>query len=324
MPIVLESGTLRHVVSERLESAGVATRRYFWPSLDRAYEGREPGRTVHAPALAERVLCLPMYADLPLAEVRRICETVLGATREVRGNLGAERRANPAVTVVIAVKNAERYLAECLDSVAAQTFSDYEVVVVDGRSTDATERIARAYPKVRFIQQAGAGFADAWNTGLRAARGELIAFVDSDDHWVPSKLERQVEALRADAELQAVIGRVRFFVEPGEVPPRGFRDRVLAGDHVAQMPGVLLARRGVFELIGDWGEGMVVANDIDWFVRLKDSGLRVGVVDEVLLHKRVHSRNFSYVTAEDPVYPREVLRLLHQSILRKRINGPDS
>ena len=225
---------------------------------------------------------------------------------------------SPAVSVVIAVKNAERYLAECLDSVAAQTFQDYEILVVDGHSTDRTEAIARSYPKVCFLQQDGTGFQNGWNSGIRAAKGRYIAFVDSDDRWTPIKLEAQVAMLDADPALEAVIGTMRFFMEPGETPPPGFRDRVLGQDHVAQMPGVLMARSRLFEKIGLWGEDWQIASDIDWFLKLKDSGLPVGVVPELLLHKRVHSRNLSYVTASDRIYPTEVLRLLHESIERKR------
>jgi glycosyltransferase involved in cell wall biosynthesis len=225
---------------------------------------------------------------------------------------------SPTVSVIIAVKNSARYLAECLDSVMAQTFDDLEIVVVDGRSTDGTEAIARSYAKVRFSQQAGKGFADAWNCGLREARGELLAFLDSDDAWTPTKLARQVAMLRADPGLEAVVGKVRFVLEPGETPPRGFRARVLGADHLTHMPGVLLARRRLFEQMGDWGEGWVVANDIEWFVRLRDSGAPVGAIDDVVLHKRVHGGNFSYNTAEDPIYPKEVLRILRESILRKR------
>jgi glycosyltransferase involved in cell wall biosynthesis len=224
------------------------------------------------------------------------------------------------VSIVVAVKNSAAYLTQCLESVAAQTLTDYEIIVVDGHSTDATEVIARSYARVRFIQQSGSGFADAWNCGLREARGEYFAFIDSDDRWTPNKLTDQIAMLQSDPRLEAVIGKVRFFLEPGETPPIGFRAKVLDRDHVAQMPGTLLARRRLFEHIGDWGENWMVANDLDWFLKLKDSGLPIGLLDEVVLHKRVHSRNFSYVTAENPIYPKEILRLLRDSILRKRAN----
>lgn len=226
----------------------------------------------------------------------------------------------PRVSIIIAVKNAARYLTECLNSVAAQTFTDYEIVVVDDHSVDSTQVIARSYDKVRFIQQTGKGFADAWNCGMRAGVGKYFAFIDSDDLWVPRKLEMQIDVLENDPALEAVIGKVRFFLEPGEVLSPTFSTRVLGKDHLAEMPGALLARRTLFDRIGDWGEGWAVANDIDWFLRVKDSGVRIGLVDALVLHKRVHSRNFSYSSAEGEGYHREILRLLHNSILRKREN----
>jgi glycosyltransferase involved in cell wall biosynthesis len=231
---------------------------------------------------------------------------------------------SPTVSVIIAVKNAARYLSQCLDSVAAQTFNCYETLVIDGRSTDDTEAIARSYDKVSFFQQSGTGFANAWNCGLRQARGEFMTFIDSDDVWVPHKLACQIELLRGDPRLDAAIGKVRFVLEPGERPPRGFQAKVLGQNYVGHVPGVLMARRRLFERLGEWNEGFVVTNDVDWFAKLKDSGLPVGVVDDVLLHKRVHSRNLSYVMAEDRVYPQEMLRLLHASILRKRGAAADA
>ena len=227
----------------------------------------------------------------------------------------------PLVSVIIAVKNAAAYLAPCLDSVMAQSFGDFEILVIDGHSTDATAAIARSYRRVRFQQQSGRGFANAWNCGLHYAQGELIAFIDSDDRWAPHKLAGQVALLCTHPEYEGVIGKVRFFLEPGETPARGFRKEILEQDNLAHMPGALLARRRLFERIGEWREDWVIANDIDWFVKLKDSELPIGILDEVVLHKRVHSGNLSYLTAADPVYPSEVLRALRASILRKRAAG---
>lgn len=122
----------------------------------------------------------------------------------------------PIVSVIIAVRNSEKYLAQCLDSVAAQTFDNYEIIIVDGKSSDATETIARSYDKVLFFQQSGTGYINAWNCGLRRARGEFMTFIDSDDVWVPHKLATQVALLRNDQHLEAVIGKVRFVLSPAK------------------------------------------------------------------------------------------------------------
>src|SRR5205085_8594587 len=128
---------------------------------------------------------------------------------------GALMPRRPLVSVIVAVKNGERFLSQALADIRAQTYPEREVVVVDGRSTDRSAEIARHSPGVRLITQRGDGFAGAWNQGLRAARGDLIAFLDSDDRWLADKLAKQVEALERDQALDYVVARARFFLEPG-------------------------------------------------------------------------------------------------------------
>ena len=92
---------------------------------------------------------------------------------------------NGLVSVIMPVFNAERFVAQALASVAAQTYSPVELLVVDGGSTDGTEALVQAYAAahgpVRWLRQTGSGLAAAWNSGLAAATGEWVAFLDSDD-----------------------------------------------------------------------------------------------------------------------------------------------
>lgn len=227
--------------------------------------------------------------------------------------------ARPLVSVVIATRNAERYLATALASVAAQTYDKVETIVVDKASVDRSVEIAREHG-ARCVQQRGTGFAGAWNEGIEVARGELIALLDSDDSWSEEKLEVQVGLLEARPELDYAIGRVRFFLEPGLEPPPGFNPDLLGTDHVAHMPGALLARRRVFDAVGPFRTDFEIASDIDWFARLKDAGLRTEVAAGALTHKRVHDANLSYFEAQD--MSREILRLLRASVARQREGRP--
>jgi glycosyltransferase involved in cell wall biosynthesis len=222
----------------------------------------------------------------------------------------------PLVSVIIAVKNGERFLQQALEDVAAQTYDNHETVVVDGRSTDRSAEIATSFPGVRCVEQPGEGFADAWNIGIDAARGELIAFLDSDDRWVPEKLAAQVGLLRIDPRVAYSITRMRFFLEHGQAPPPGFRPELLQGDHIANMPSALLARSSVFDEIGRFAIDYEIASDIDWFARLKDSGLAGAVVSEVMVLKRVHDANVSYFAPHNR--NGELLRLLRHSVARQR------
>lgn len=224
----------------------------------------------------------------------------------------------PLVSIIIATKDAAHYLAECLDAVAAQSHQNYEILMVDANSADGTREIAAQSDRLRIIDQVGTGFEGAWNEGIAAARGDYLAFVDSDDRWTPQKLELQVAALENDPQAMGAIGKVRFFLEEGETPPPGFRDRVFEGEHMASMPGVLMARPQLFDIMGPWEERWSIVSDIEWFVRLRDLKVPMVKVDQLLLHKRVHGGNLSYVTASKDIYPKELLKTLHESIQRKR------
>jgi glycosyltransferase involved in cell wall biosynthesis len=228
------------------------------------------------------------------------------------------------ISVVMATRNAARYLRDALDSIAAQTRPPIETILVDADSTDETRAIAAGYPNVRIVRQIHAsGFAGAWNEGIDAATGDAIAFLDSDDIWAPEKLAWQAERLEGDPDAAAVIGHVRFFMAPGQQRPPGFKLELLERELVAHMPGALLVRRTLFDRVGRFDTHWNIASDIDWFARLKDAGERVLVVPHVVIRKRVHDRNLSYVTATTPVMGQEIVSLLRQSIHRQRARRDD-
>lgn len=226
----------------------------------------------------------------------------------------------PAVSVVIGTRNSERYLSEALVSIREGGFDDLEIVVVDCASVDRSREIAAGFG-ARVIAQDGTGLFTGWNQGVAAARGELIAFLDSDDRWAPGKLEAQVAALARDPGLDYVIGRVRFFLEPGMPEPPGYRPEYDGAEHVAPMPGTLLARRAVFDRIGSFQTEYEIASDVDWFARLKDAGMRGEVVPEALIHKRIHDSNLTHFQARS--MNAEMIDLLRASVRRQRTAAED-
>src|SRR4051794_36269759 len=122
--------------------------------------------------------------------------------------------ANPLVSVVIPAFNRAFILPEALDSVLAQTFKDFELIVVDDGSTDDTEEVLRPYVErrgVRFLPQANQGPAAARNRGIEAARGKYVAFLDSDDLWLPIKLSVQIPRMEAHPEAVMSYGNVLNF-----------------------------------------------------------------------------------------------------------------
>ena len=109
----------------------------------------------------------------------------------------------PAVSVVIPLYQTERYIRQTLQSVAAQTFEDFEILVIDDGSSDCGPALASSFadPRLRIISQANRGLAGARNTGIREARGAYIAFLDADDLWAPEKLAEHVACLEAQPEV---------------------------------------------------------------------------------------------------------------------------
>ena len=224
--------------------------------------------------------------------------------------------AQPLVSVVVPTLDAARYLEDALDSIESQSYPHREIVLVDGGSSDGTLEIAGRYADLRIIYQTGTGLADAWNCGIEGSAGELVAFLDGDDLWEPAKLERQVGVLVAESAADCAITRMRFALEPGFTIPPGFRPELLDSDHVANMPSALLARRSLFERIGTFDTRWAIASDIDWFARVKDAGLRVELVDEVLVIKRVHDTNLS--TLGGAKLNAELVEVLRESVARRR------
>ena len=109
----------------------------------------------------------------------------------------------PEISVVIPAYNAGRFINRTIDSVLAQTYKDFELIVVDDGSTDNTGQAVKSYgSKVRYIYQPNAGDGPARNTGIEAAAGKWLAFLDHDDEWLPEKLDIQMKLLSANPDLR--------------------------------------------------------------------------------------------------------------------------
>ena len=99
----------------------------------------------------------------------------------------------PKVSVVIPTYNSSQFIVETLESVFAQTYKDYEIIVVDDGSTDNTKEVLQPYTsRIKYIYKENGGPASARNVGIKSAQGEYIAFLDSDDRWLPEKLEKHI------------------------------------------------------------------------------------------------------------------------------------
>ncbi|MEO1554760.1 MAG: glycosyltransferase family A protein, partial [Pseudomonadota bacterium] len=125
----------------------------------------------------------------------------------------------PTVSVIMPVYNTAKYVEAAIQSVLAQTFTQFELLIIDDAGSDGSIDLCRAIddPRIRIISQANRGLAGARNTGIRNARGQYIALLDSDDLWEPRKLERHVEHLRLAPHIGVSYAASKLIDEDGHL-----------------------------------------------------------------------------------------------------------
>jgi glycosyltransferase involved in cell wall biosynthesis len=206
----------------------------------------------------------------------------------------APRVSPDEVSVVIAVRDGERYLAEALDSVLGQDVPPGEVVVVDDGSTDGTAGILARYGQaVRVLQQPPRGQFAATNRGVEMSRGVVLGFLDADDLWMPGALAARLDRLAGDDQPEAVFGRTVQFVSPelGAGSTSRFRFRPVA--ERARLFQTMLIRRSAFQRVGPLATAYRNGANIDWISRAQAGGLRIAYIDDVVAMRRLHGANMS-------------------------------
>lgn len=203
---------------------------------------------------------------------------------------------SPLISVIVPVYNGERFLRDALDSIFAQDYASYEVIVVDDGSTDATGTIAQSYHRVRYIRQSNQGVSAARNTGMAAAGGEFLAFHDHDDLMRPTRLSTQVGYLLAHPEVGCVLCRHEILLPPDTPPPpRLVRDRIF-GDLGGVEPPSAVVRTSPVRAVGGFNPKYQPSEALEWLGRLRDAGIQIAVVPEILVTRRIHDSNLSHQT----------------------------
>ncbi len=214
------------------------------------------------------------------------------------------RETPPRVSVVVPCFNHGHFLARAIDSILAQSRQDFEVLVVDDGSTDQTRAVVQGYPnrgerRVRYVWQENRGLPGARNTGIRAARGELIALLDADDSWRPEFLAATGAYLEAHPEAGAVHTGCFFIdarenrlpqVSTGTVPAGMMRTALVGGEFF--IPSAVLVRRRCFDQVGLFDESLRASEDWDMWLRVA-AAVPFGSLPDPLVEYRIHDGNMS-------------------------------
>ena len=212
----------------------------------------------------------------------------------------------PSVSVVIPSYNCAGYLARALDSVLSQDYpaERVEVVVVDDGSRDDSPAIVRAYaernPRVHLLQQANAGPAAARNRAIGASHGELVAFLDADDRWLPGKLTAQVALYSADPALGLIYCGCRFVDSSGRPVERWVRRQQALRGHILLdfvcdfflVTSTIVVPRRCLDVVGWFDPSLRVSEDNDLFLRLL-LRYRADLVDAPLIERTIRADSLS-------------------------------
>ena len=228
----------------------------------------------------------------------------------------------PQVSVIIPTYNYARFLPNAIDSALAQTFREYEIIVVDDGSTDNTADVAKRYAgQIRYHHQENRGLSGARNAGCRLASGELFAFLDADDEWNREKLERQVAVMDASPELGLVSTYMRFMDADRKALP-GRKPAIVPGETLIDIiergtaaPSSFMVRRACFEAAQGFDEQLTAMEDLDFCLRLARHSPIKHIHEELGLY-RVHGPSLSGNPSK--VYPSYI------AIFQKLLNDPSA
>ncbi|MFG1691098.1 glycosyltransferase family 2 protein [Gemmatimonadota bacterium] len=243
---------------------------------------------------------------------------------DVLGTDGRSLVDRPLVSIIMNCHNGEKYLREAVDSVIHQTYSRWELIFWDNRSTDESAHIIQSYsdPRVSYyLSDSFTPLGEARNCAVKNATGELIAFLDCDDLWMPEKLAKQVP-LFADAKVGLAISDTQFFNEKGtqkrlyrkRKPAVGMVFKELLGSYFISLETAVI-RRSALESLDHWFDPRFdVIEEYDLFVRLAYTW-HLAYVDEVLAKWRVHGSSWTWTRNElFPVERRLMLAKLRAQI----------
>jgi len=197
----------------------------------------------------------------------------------------------PLVSIIIPTRNRETRITAAIDSVLNQTQQDFELIVVDDGSTDATQEVLRGYgDKLTSLRIDPAGPSAARNRGIEAAQTDLIAFLDSDDHWLPRKLERQLAYCQSNTN--AMVSQTReVWIRNGVRVNARAKHRMHSGWIYERClplcivsPSSVMIHRTVFEHVGLFDESMLACEDYDLWLRIAPH-YQVHLIDEELIIK---------------------------------------
>jgi glycosyltransferase involved in cell wall biosynthesis len=213
--------------------------------------------------------------------------------------------APPTLSVVIPAYNAAQFLPAAISSVQSQTFTDWELLIIDDGSTDRTAEVVQTFQdrdgRIQLIRQTNQGVSAARTHGVEQSQGDLIAFLDADDWWLPHKLATHLARFAADPRLGISFDRVEFLTQAGEPTGqvssarlRGLTPKHFLSENPTTTTSSWVLRRRVWQQVGGFCLQMSYSEDLEWLLRVAcTQDWRIEGIEQVLTRYRTSNGGLS-------------------------------
>lgn len=227
---------------------------------------------------------------------------------------------NNLISVILPVFNAEKYVGEAIKSVLSQTYKNLELICINDNSTDSSLFRLELFGDdiIRITNKDNVGTSESRNKGIRRAKGEFLAFIDNDDVWESNKLEVQLNHFNDNPELDISFSYMKSFISP-ELSEELKNLRYCPPDSMpGYIPSTMVVKRASFDHVGYFDARWKNGESIDWLFKAIEAGLNFGLVDDVLVKRRIHKANKGALGSSTS--KSEYLKIIRESLARRRKN----
>lgn len=220
------------------------------------------------------------------------------------------------VSVIITACNSEKFIDDAIKSVLSQTIKDFNLIIIDDGSTDATGEIIRKYDnQLEYLYHENKGSAYTYNVGLKKATGEYVAFLDADDIWLNDRLEKHLKFFEKNSSIEFSYGMQKYFTSENENFPSVIPEPLRTDPHIGFTLSTLMLKKEVINHVGLFDEQLGSSADFDWYSRAKNLKTKIEFLNELVTLRRIHDSNLSYKNMEQQRNLR--FEILKKNILRK-------
>lgn len=219
-------------------------------------------------------------------------------------------------SIIVPVYNGEKYIQETLDSIFTQSYENYEVILMDAVSSDSTLEIAAKYDMLKIISEKDNGQSDAINKGFKIATGDILAWQNADDTYLPNCFEEVADYFQKNPEVSLVYGYYELIDENSkwicDVKPIGWNEWLFKHGRFCPVQPTVFWRRNVYETVGELDTSLNYCMDVDLYARISKR-FKVQLLPKVLGKFRVHQESKTQNSYNKSVVRGEYLKVLSRN-----------